>query len=191
MDANPLKTPSAFLFYPQDLLVSTLDISNQLCYASSNKQEATMGDLPLDKLWQWWTELSQRAVKLHRQWKPLADEYERLERKRAQLEQLIRLEEGEPEGSRKVAEAWARIQEGGDIIPVERKPPDIAYDILLQETKPMHYRKLVERIKEQGIAVGGRDPGSTLIAYLGRDKRFAKAKEVGRGYYKLKEWGKE
>lgn len=150
-----------------------------------------MGDLPLDKLWTWWKELASEAVKLRRQFEPLRNRLNQVEEKVRRLEDLIRVEEGEPEGSRKISEAWAQMKEGGELIPAERKPPDVAYDILLQEAKPMHYRELVERIREQGIAVGGRDPGSTLIAYLGRDKRFAKAKEVGRGYYKLKEWGKE
>ena len=52
----------------------------------------------------------------------------------------------------------------------------------------MHYRDILEGTINEGLSIGGRDPGSTLIAYLGRDKRFAKAREVGRGFWKLKEW---
>jgi hypothetical protein len=147
-----------------------------------------MGDLPLDKLWEWWTELTHRQVKLDRQWKPLADESGRLNQKRAQLENLIRMEEGEPEASQKLAQAWSQIQGGAELTVVERKPPDIAYEILIQEAKPLHYRQLLERIRERGVLIGGRDPGCTLIAYLGRDKRFIKAPQLGRGYYQLKEW---
>jgi len=147
-----------------------------------------MADLPLDKLWQWWTELAHREAKLYKQWRPLAEEHNRLHDKRQQLERLIQLEEGEPEASRKIADGWRQIQEGAEITPIERKPPDVAYDILIQEAKPMHYRELLRRMQEQGVSVGGRDPGSTLIAYLGRDKRFIKAPQLGRGYYQLKEW---
>jgi hypothetical protein len=87
-----------------------------------------------------------------------------------------------------MGEAWRQIEEGGEGAPIERRPPDVAYDVLIQEAKPIHYRELLKRIEEQGVSIGGRDPGSTLIAYLGRDKRFAKAKQSGRGYYQLKEW---
>ena len=149
-----------------------------------------MGDLPVEKLWEWWTALARQEVRLREQYEPLLNEHNRLHEKRLQLERLIHLEEGEPEGSRKIAQAWAQMQEGAKITPAERKPPDVAYDILIQEAKPMHYSQLLERIRGQGILVGGRDPGSTLIAYLGRDKRFAKAKQAGRGYYQLKEWDK-
>ena len=54
----------------------------------------------------------------------------------------------------------------------------------------MHYREILEEVTKEGTVIGGHDPGTTLIAYLGRDKRFAKAREVGRGYWGLKEWKK-
>lgn len=150
-----------------------------------------MGDLPLDKLWQWWQKLATEEVTLLRQFEPLRNRLNQLQDKVRRLEELIRVEEGEPEASRKIGEARAQMRKGGEIIPAERKPPDVAYDILIQAAKPMHYRELLQKIEEQGTRVGGRDPGSTLIAYLGRDKRFAKAKQAGRGYYQLKEWGQE
>lgn len=72
---------------------------------------------------------------------------------------------------------------------IERKPPDVAYDVLSREGKPMHYRMILDEIRTEGsVVIGGRDPGTTLVAYLGRDKRFTKAREVGRGYWGLKEW---
>jgi ERCC4-related helicase len=147
-----------------------------------------MGDLPLDKLWTWWKELASEQVKLRKQFEPLRDRLNQVEDKLRRLEDLIRVEEVEPEGSRKIVDAWGQIKAGEGMTLVARKPPDVAFDILIQVAKPMHYRKLVQKIEEQGVRVGGRDPGSTLIAYLGRDKRFTKAKQAGRGYYQLKEW---
>jgi hypothetical protein len=147
-----------------------------------------MEDLPLDKLWEWWHELAKREVKLREHYEPLMNESNRIHEKRMQLERLIHLEGEEPEISRKIADAWNETQKGAQIVSAERKPPDVAYDILLQEGKPTHYSVLLERMRRQGVLVGGRDPGSTLIAYLSRDKRFTKAKQSGRGYYQLQQW---
>ena len=72
----------------------------------------------------------------------------------------------------------------------ERKPPDMAHDVLSRKGVPMHYREILEAVNKEGIVVGGHDPGTTLIAYLGRDKRFSKAREAGRGYWQLKAWEK-
>ena len=71
---------------------------------------------------------------------------------------------------------------------IERHPTDLAWEILLQQAKPLHYREILEEVVKRGISVGGREPGNTMIAYLGRDKRFTKAPEKGRGFWKLKEW---
>jgi hypothetical protein len=49
----------------------------------------------------------------------------------------------------------------------------------------MHYREILEGVNKEGVVIGGHDPGTTLIAYLGRDKRFAKAREAGRGYWRM------
>ena len=73
---------------------------------------------------------------------------------------------------------------------IERKPPDVACDVLSRKRVPMHYREILEDVTKEGIVIGGRDPGTTLIAYLGRDKRFTKAREAGRGFWGLKEWEK-
>jgi len=151
-----------------------------------------MGDLPLDKLWQWWKELASEQVSLRKQFEPLRNRLSQVEDKVRRLEDLIRVEEGEPEGSRKISDAWAQMKAGEGVIAIERKPPDVAYDILIQAAKPLHYRELLQKIEEQGIHIGGRDPGSTLIAYLGRDKRFAKVKvDNKRGYWQLSEWEKK
>ena len=52
----------------------------------------------------------------------------------------------------------------------------------------MHYLTILEGSRKEATVIGGRDPGTTMIAYLGRDERFVKAREVGRGYWKLKKW---
>jgi hypothetical protein len=148
-----------------------------------------MGDLPLDKLWLWWKQLASEKVKLRKQYEPLSKRLSEVDNKLYRLESLIRAEEGEEQGARKIKEAWSQMEGGSEIIAIDRKPPDVAYDILIQVAKPLHYRELLQKIGEQGIRVGGQDPGSTLIAYLGRDKRFVKTKQDGkRGYYQLKEW---
>jgi hypothetical protein len=103
---------------------------------------------------------------------------------------LIVIEEGAQEGNRKIAEAWSRLKEGTASPAIERHPRDAAWDVLIQAAKPMHYRELVAEIIARGVSIGGRDPGNTLIAYLGRDKRFVKAPEIKRGFWKLKEWTK-
>lgn len=73
---------------------------------------------------------------------------------------------------------------------IERKPPDVACDVLSRKSVSMYYKELLEEVNKEGVVIGGHDPGTTLIAYLGRDKRFVKATEVGRGYWGLKEWKK-
>ena len=146
-----------------------------------------MKRLPLDKLWEWWNDQVIDEIRLEKQYKPLIAEYEEVHRRRSQLEQLILTEEG-PEANKKVSDALSRLKAG--IIPStnERHPIDVAWEVLIEAAKPMHYSELLAEIKKRGISVGGRDPGSTLIAYLGRDKRFCKAPEIKRGVWKLKEW---
>jgi len=36
----------------------------------------------------------------------------------------------------------------------------------------MYYKELLEEVNKEGVVIGGHDPGTTLIAYLGRDKWF-------------------
>jgi hypothetical protein len=66
----------------------------------------------------------------------------------------------------------------------------MAYDVLSRKGVPLHYKEILAEIGKEGAVVGGRNPGTTLIAYLGRDKRFSKATEVGRGFWGLTEWKK-
>lgn len=145
-----------------------------------------MKRLPVDKFWEWWKELVKEENRLEKQYKPLLEEYEQVRRRRVQTEQVIIMEEG-PEAHKKIAELLSGLM-NGDISPsIELNPADVAWEVLIQAAQPMHYRDILEEMKKRGSSVGGRDPGSTLIAYLGRDKRFCKAPEVKRGVWKLKE----
>lgn len=66
---------------------------------------------------------------------------------------------------------------------------DMAYAMLRSLGKPSHYKVILEAMREQGFNVPGKDPVANLLAHMLNDKkRFAKAKEEGRGYYKLTEW---
>jgi len=146
-----------------------------------------MAEIPFDKLWQWWRELVKRELELERRFKPLIDEHAAVHSKRMALENLMA--QGQPsETSRQIADEWEKLRKGEQMPSIERKPPDVAYDVLSRKGIPMHYRALLEEVNREGIVVGGHDPGTTLIAYLGRDKRFMKARERGRGYWKLKGW---
>ena len=145
-----------------------------------------MAEIPLDKLWQWWRELAKRELELETQYKPLIDEHAAAHGKRMALENLMaqgRL----PAISQEILAEWEALRTGAQMPSTERKPPDVACDVLSRKGVPMHYREILEEVNKEGVVIGGHDPGTTLIAYLGRDKRFAKAREVGRGYWRLKE----
>ncbi len=147
-----------------------------------------MAEIELDKLWQWWWELAKRELELERQFKPLIDEHAAVHGKRMALENLMaqgRL----PATNQEIASKWEALRKGEQMPFAERKAPDVAFDVLSRKGVPMHYRAILEEINKEGVVIGGHDPGTTLIAYLGRDKRFLKAREQGRGYWKLK--GKE
>lgn len=56
------------------------------------------------------------------------------------------------------------------------------------QKQPVHYTRILEVLEDRGYDVPGKDNRNTLLAYLSRHKKlFAKAPELGRGYYKLKE----
>jgi len=149
-----------------------------------------MAEIPLENLWRWWQELAKRELELETQYKPLIDEHAAVHGKRMALENLMaqgRL----PAISQEISAEWEALRTGAQMPSTERKPPDVAYDVLSRKGNPMHYRMILVEVRAEGsVVIGGRDPGTTLIAYLGRDKRFAKAREAGRGYWALKEWQK-
>jgi hypothetical protein len=63
---------------------------------------------------------------------------------------------------------------------------DIACEVLRELGSPTHFRDLADAIAQRGHDIRGRDPGTYLIAYIGRDPRFVRVK---RGTYALVEWG--
>ena len=146
-----------------------------------------MAEVSIDRLWQWWHELAKRELELERQYKPLIDEHSMVHSKRMALENLMA--QGRVETiNQQISSKWEALRKGEQMPSNERKPPDVAYDILSRKGVPMHYREILEEVNKEGVVIGGHDPGTTLIAYLGRDKRFVKARERGRGYWKLKGW---
>jgi hypothetical protein len=145
-----------------------------------------MSEIPFDNLWQWWRELAKRELELEAQYKPLIDEHAAVHGKRMALENLMA--QGQlPAISQELSSEWEALRKGAQMPSAERKPPDVACDVLSRKGVPLHYKEILEELNKEGIVVGGHNPGTTLIAYLGRDKRFAKAREVGRGYWRLKE----
>jgi len=146
-----------------------------------------MADIPVDELWQWWRELAKRELELERKYEPLLHEHALVHGKRMALENLIA--QGQlPAISQEIASKWEALRKEQQMPSTERRPPNVAYDVLSRKGAPMHYREILEEVRKSGVVIGGHDPGTTLIAYLGRDKRFSKATEVGRGYWGLTEW---
>ncbi len=147
-----------------------------------------MVDIPTENLWQWWCELIRREIELEHQYKPLIEQRDLVHGKRLALENLM--SQGRlPAYHQELASELEKLSKEDQMPSTERKPPDVAYDVLLRRGVPMHYRAILEEINKQGVVIGGRDPGTTLIAYLGRDKRFAKARDTGRGFWKLGDQG--
>ena len=149
-----------------------------------------MSDIPIERLWQWWRELANRELELEAEYKPLVDEHAAVHGKRMALENLIAQGQASTISQQFSAE-WEALRKGAQMPSMERKPPDAAHDVLSRKGVPMHYREILKEVSEEGVAIGGHDPGTTLIAYLGRDKRFSKAREAGRGYWRLQAWAKD
>jgi hypothetical protein len=69
---------------------------------------------------------------------------------------------------------------------------DAAYLALLSIDQPAHYKQIAQAIKERRFNIPGKNPESNLLAHMSNDKkRFAKAEEAGRGFWKLAEWDKK
>ncbi len=54
---------------------------------------------------------------------------------------------------------------------------DIAYQILEDLGKPMHYIELFTKLKEKGVYVPGKNASATFLAKIGRDTRFKRIKK--------------
>lgn len=126
-----------------------------------------------------------RELEIERMYRPLIEEHGIVHGKRMALENLM--SQGQPGITQEIASKWEEIRKRKEMPSVERKPSDVAYDVLSRKGVPMHYRAILEEVNKEGVVIGGRDPGTTLIAYLSRDKRFMKAREQGRGYWGLKQ----
>jgi len=149
-----------------------------------------VADISLDKLWTWWRELAKRELELERQYKPLIDEHAAVHGKRMALENLMA--QGRLQTiNQQIASEWEALRKREQMPSTERKPSDLACDVLSRKGVPMHYKAILEEVNKERVVIGGRNPGTTLIVYLGRDKRFLKARERGRGYWKLKGWEKK
>ena len=139
----------------------------------------------LDRLWGWWRELAKQELDTEQQYKPLIAKHDELHRRRTALENLMAACGKLEEINRQIAVEWEELRKSEKLPTVERRPVDVAYDILTRTGGPMHYRDILTELSKAGIVVGGRDPGTALIVYLGRDRRFTKARESGRGFWKL------
>jgi hypothetical protein len=63
---------------------------------------------------------------------------------------------------------------------------DIAYQVLVNFGKPMHYTEIFTKLREKGIYVPGKNAPATFLAKIGRDNRFKRVKK--RGTYALANW---
>src|SRR3972149_8853425 len=66
-----------------------------------------------------------------------------------------------------------------------KKVADVAYEVLREGGRPMHYKDLHKAILQAGFEIRGKDPATNLIAHISGDPRFER---VERGTYALKEW---
>jgi len=74
---------------------------------------------------------------------------------------------------------------GGSVDESAIAPSDVAFSILEEHEKAMHYRDIAAEVKKRGINLVGKDPAATLLTKLSRDNRF---KRVKRGTYALSAW---
>ena len=62
---------------------------------------------------------------------------------------------------------------------------DLVAQILAEhQKKPVHYQQLADEVQRRGIAIGGANPGRTLVAKISREPRFVRP--VSRGFYALR-----
>ena len=147
-----------------------------------------MAEISPDRLWKWWRELAEREVKLEKEYRPLVEEHGQVHRERSMLEELMSLRDANVR--QQIGDQWEQLKKGEELPIIERSPTDTAYDVLYRTGSPLHYKTIFAEMAKEGTVIGGHTPENTLLVYLGRDKRFSKASERGRGYYKLKEWEK-
>ncbi len=116
--------------------------------------------------------------KLRGQIEPLMAQWRHKQEQIAALEHALELLEAEPQ----ISNLEVALQPDGRI----GKPTDLAYKVLAEGGKPLHYRELLGLMEVAGFVMPGSNPGANLLAHVGRDKRIVR---VGPGTYGLAEWG--
>lgn len=66
------------------------------------------------------------------------------------------------------------------------KLTDIIYNLMEKIHKPMHYKELALKLKEDNVYIPGKDSAATLLSRISRDGRFKRTKK--RGVYALSNW---
>ena len=102
-----------------------------------------MNKVPLDELWNWWRELAKQQLDLERRYKPLIAEHEEVHRRRSALENLMAACGKMEEINQQITSEWEKLRKSEQLPAIERKPVDVAYDILVRGGEPMHYRDIL------------------------------------------------
>lgn len=63
---------------------------------------------------------------------------------------------------------------------------DVAYDLLSEIHKPLHYKEIFSKLHERGLYIPGKNPSATLLSRMSRDSRFKRT--IKRGTYALSSW---
>ena len=136
----------------------------------------------------WFVRLLKEQADLEPEYKHIKEKREALIIQLAGLEQILRSANVDVEALRRIAKPATEVE----VEPAKQETlPDAIARTLQAFGKAMHYREISAALADSGFYVPGKDPGNTVLAYMTRYKgRFAKAPEVGKGYYKLKEWQK-
>lgn len=102
------------------------------------------------------------------------------------LNQVLKAAGVDTEDLRKKVEPNIEIVDKERDIPTSL--PDEIAKLLGDVKKPLHYKHITDTLIRSGFPIPGQDAYNTVSAYLNRHRnRFAKDKDMGRGYYKLRE----
>jgi len=133
----------------------------------------------------WFVQLLEERAKLEPEYNRVREKRDLINNQIINCEQILRSAKVDVEGLIKVAKPATEVE----VEPAKQETfPDAIARTLQAFGKAMHYREISAALENSGFRVPGKDPGNTVLAYMTRYKgRFAKAPEVGKGYYKLKE----
>lgn len=146
--------------------LTKLRIDAKLCLTKLRSLKMPMD---LQELYKYKRELIERRDDLLEIVTPASLELQQVAQKIQTIDNLLRLEGEEVDDMGSVRET--------------------AVQVLETIGKPVHYRELLSEMEKRGYRVPGKDPATNLLAHLLNDSRITKAKEIDRGYYKLKKWG--